>query len=434
MRSLRVRRWPWLSGLVRPGGGPLAVVAAVVDRLDPGRHRGRRVWRSADGRMYIDLPGVGHVSGAAFARAAERALRDHPAVTWAVVNSVLGAAVIGSDGDVGVDELIDVLEAVQDAHRGPHRPEPAEPPGKPARPGPAAPSPSAEDAVGRAATAIVADVAGLTVGGVARLLRAARIPAELAALVTVVDSTPRLRSRLERALGTERADVALGVTNAVAQALAQGGSGLAVDLARRVLQLGEARARRSAWAGREPELAAGPELAAAGPVTRRRPVPLPAGPVERYSERADLAGLGALVVSLAATANPVRAGAVGLSALPKAATLGREGFAAVLGRALARRGTVLMDPRALRRLDRIGAVVLDADVLTTGRLMLGELVPTDHAGADELGAVAHGLFAPETPHAARRGDGFELAPMPADGPRGAGARARAGLLADGVTD
>ena len=417
-------RPPNLTRLLR-FPNPFAVAAAVADRIDPTRHRGRRVWRSGDGRLHLGVHGVGQARGSALARAVERALREHPAVSWAVVNPVLGAAVIaGTGGEVDLDELVDVVEAVERAHpesSGVREPTP--------------PNPAATDAVNRAVTAIAADLAGLSVGGLARLLRRARLPAELASVITFVDTQPRLRGGLERAVGAERAEVLLSVTNAVAQALAQGSSGLTVDLGRRALQLGEARARQRAWVNREPELAGSPGLAAARPVTGRRPIPLSPGPIERFSEHMGVATLGAFAGTLAVSRDPARAGAVALSTLPKAAAFGREGFADTLGWILARRGVLLMDPSALRRLDRIGVVVLDADVLTTGRFELGDLISTNNADPGELSVAAHSLFIPDAPQQTRQGGGFELAPIPVSQRHvGAGARPRAALLRGGATD
>ncbi|WP_449066683.1 hypothetical protein, partial [Planomonospora algeriensis] len=55
-----------------------------------------------------------------------------------------------------------------------------------------------------------------------------------------------------------------------------------------------------------------------------------------------------------------------VAATPKQAKLGRHAFAGAVARALGRRGAVVLDPHALRRMDRVDTVVLDAEVLLTG--------------------------------------------------------------------
>ena len=75
-----------------------------------------------------------------------------------------------------------------------------------------------------------------------------------------------------------------------------------------------------------------------------------------------------------ALGGPRRAIGVALSTLPKAGRMGREGFATTFGRVISKRGAVIVEPTVLRRMDRIDTVVLDASALTTGALMLGDLV------------------------------------------------------------
>ena len=74
---------------------------------------------------------------------------------------------------------------------------------------------------------------------------------------------------------------------------------------------------------------------------------------------------------------------------------------------LARRGAVVVEPSALRRMDRLDTVVLDAEALTTGVLMLGDLLALPGADGtadalDELVPRVHELFDPEDATAPRR--------------------------------
>jgi cation-transporting ATPase I len=109
--------------------------------------------------------------------------------------------------------------------------------------------------------------------------------------------------------------------------------------------------------------------------------------------------------------------------------MGREGFATTFGRVLSKRGAVIVEPTVLRRMDRIDTVVLDASALTTGALMLGDLVLVDGSpGRDEhsltapdgspvsvesLTPLVHELFDPSNASAAAEHEtGWLLAPLP----------------------
>src|SRR5690606_39970560 len=115
----------------------------------------------------------------------------------------------------------------------------------------------------------------------------------------------------------------------------------------------------------------GPRRAAGRPRDRRGgrarpPCPLPDGPVEKAAGRTELGLLLGGAGVLAGTHDPSAAAELLLATMPKAARHGREAFAAVLGHDLARRGAVVLDPGALRRLDRVSAVVIDSAVLCGG--------------------------------------------------------------------
>jgi cation-transporting ATPase I len=141
-------------------------------------------------------------------------------------------------------------------------------------------------------------------------------------------------------------------------------------------------------------------------------------------------------VALAATRDPRRAANALLAGLPKAARLGREAFAAQLVRTLADRDIVVWDRRALRRLDRVSTVVLDAPLLLTGRHLLGPMVVVAPAGSGTTGrrrgapsqeapsvrhrgapsqatlsSRARSMFDPRQPAAIRRRSGWALGPL-----------------------
>ncbi len=394
---------PDARGLLERAADPFGLARAVWDRVDPSKRRGRRVWRGP-GRVHLGVPGVVDEAGEELARAVEKALAAHPGVEWASVNAVLGVVVValaageGDDTypedadpalDEVVDDLIDLVEILEEREEQDG-----------VRRHPAAGHSST--AVAQAVTALAADIAGLGVAGIGRLLRTAPLPVELASVASFVDHQPRLRAAVERAMGRQRADVLLALTNAAAQALGQGSSGLLVDAAYRALQVAEVRSRDAAWSGAEPRLLASAEHAVAvadDAMLVERPVPLPLGPVERHGDQVGVAALGGFAGTLGVSGSPRRAAGVALSTLPKAGRMGREGFATTFSRVLAKRGALVVEPTVLRRMDRIDTVVLDAEALTTGVLMLGDLVAVPDAdgvsGAPaDLVPRVHELFDP----------------------------------------
>ncbi len=382
---------------------PLGIAGGVLDRVDPFRHRGRRVWRGA-GRVQIGVPAVAHESGQELARAVEKALAAHPEVGWAAVNATLGAVVVGLEAAHGlpapevVDDLVDLVEILEERESAG---------GADA----ADPGSASAGAAQQAFVALSADLAALGVAALGRVLRRTPLPGEFSSAATFIDHQPRLREAVERALGQDRANVLLALSNAAAQALGQGTTGLLVDAAYRALQVAEARARLGTWQDAEPRLLESAEHAAApadDDLAEPRPVPLPAGPVERHGDVVGSAAAAGFAVTAAATGGDLRkAAGVALSTLPKAGRLGREGFATTFGRVLARRGAVVVEPSALRRMDRVDTVVLDADALTTGALMLGDLLalPGPDGTADPLDELVprvHELFDPAEPGAPHR--------------------------------
>jgi calcium-translocating P-type ATPase len=403
---------------------PFGLARAAVDALDPARYRGRHVWRGEE-RVHIGVPATARESGAELLRAIEKALAAHPAVDWAAVNAALGVVVValadgeggdpatGSDADEITDDLIDLVELLEEQEQqdAPGDRHPASGP--------------SGTAVSRAITAFAADLAGLGFAGVGSVLRRTPLPVEFASAASFVDHQPRLRAAVERALGRQRADVLLALTNAAGQGLGQGATGLLVDAAYRAMQIAESRAAHDAFARAEPRMMGSPEQVIAtaedGLALDARPVPFPEGPIERHGAYVGPAALSGFGLT-AAVAGPRRAVGVALATLPKAGRMGREGFATTFGRVLSRRGAVIVEPTVLRRMDRIDTVVLDASALTTGALMLGDLVLVDGEGltapdgspvsVESLTPLVHELFDPANASAeAEHETGWLLAPL-----------------------
>lgn len=416
---------PGRSGL--PGRGLLrtaASCAATVLRYDT-----RQRLRHFEGRVHIAVRGLregdlAHAAAVRLAEDVERRLTDVPGVTWAAVNTVLGHAVVAtdgpSDGEDVVSALIEAVETVEEAHGVEH---------------PLPDHPLSGAAARRSAWAVAAHMGAAPLALAAGLTRAP-VPAWVASLVPAVESHPRLRSLVERAVGAENAGVLMAGLAALGQAGSGGLLGTCVDAARHALRMSEANAQSAAWAAAEPRLtgsaAAGSHAAA--PAAPPRRTPLKRGPVERYADRAPLVAAASFAGSLLVTRRPGRAMGGALAVVPKAPLLAREGFVCVLGRGLAHRGVLVPNPRALRRLDRIGTVVLDTDVLATGSHLLADLIALDDdTPAGELAARAHRLFDGSAPERMSRDGPWTLGPverLPSQGP--SVARALEQLRRDGA--
>jgi cation-transporting ATPase I len=339
--------------------GSRQVAAARRQLHAPGRTH-RRTW-VGNGRAHIEVRAVHRRDGQPLARQVERDLEALEGVDWAEVNAVLGRVVVAFDEDATtLDDLVATVETAEEAHGVQEERYPRDRP----------PHPGDSEPLVRNITAMGADTLGLGVSVFGQLLRATPIPGELASVIALADSQPRVRRLLESRLGPPATDLGLALASAIAQALGQGPLGLLVDIGHRANAVGEIRSRQRTWAGREPELTAQHGRWQIRPIeaaeTGRRPAPMPRGPVERHADRATLAAFGVFGLSLAATSDPRRAANTLMAAAPKAARLGREAFAAQMGRDLANRDVVVLDPSALRRLDRIDTVVVDRSAILSG--------------------------------------------------------------------
>ncbi|MCX4469178.1 cation-translocating P-type ATPase [Micromonospora sp. NBC_01655] len=360
----------------------------------------RRVW-SRPGRHHIEVHGVCQDGGDRLARQVERELERQPGVCWARVNAPSGRVVVAVREPE--PRLRDLIATVARCERTcEHEPDPEIPPPHPPEEGPRTP---------RTLGALASDALGLTLSAATRILPFAPVPGEVAGVLTAVDLHPKLHALAGRGLRADpRADVLFPLAEAVVQGLTGGWAGIVLDGAQRIVQWGEAHAQLAAWTKAEPRLTGDPDRAVARVPTAGRPNPKPDGPVERFINRMLAAGAAA-----GAAAVPVvgrkRAAAVALSSLPKAPGSGREGYAAQLGRMLARRGVIAMDGSVLRELDRIDTVVLDAAVLGSDRGVLADLAPLSGADTGQVAARAFALFDPAAPDRVREADGWRLGPL-----------------------
>ncbi|MEU4929303.1 hypothetical protein AB0G54_22730 [Streptomyces yokosukanensis] len=185
------------------------------------------------------------------------------------------------------------------------------------------------------AAELLVDCAAVAAGVVQRVLRL--LPRAVPAAVAALELERELRRPLMRRVGPVRTDLLLSLAGATVNGLCAGIGMPAVDAAHRLLLLGEVRARRRVWERRERDLCSGPEcVPRTRPARHLRARTRPPGPVEQWERRlAPSAPLTAVAV-LALRGSPRRAADALLATVPRAARYGREAFAAMVGRELAR--------------------------------------------------------------------------------------------------
>ncbi|HEU5157880.1 MAG TPA: HAD-IC family P-type ATPase [Streptosporangiaceae bacterium] len=386
-----------------PGVLPDGLTECLADELAGPR---RRVWTYPD-RVHVRLR-CSYGPAAQRRRATiERTLEAHPGVTWARVNHALGRVIIGlADPPAEIEEIVALLEAL-DA------------PGKQETEAGAdgraeAAAEAYADKVGRRpplGLLLATDAGGLVATAAEWLFRRAPMPPEVAGAISFVDNIPRLRAMVERAVPGQWAATWFPMVSAVAQGLAPGGTGLVIDVAQRLSQLREAQATTAAWARAEHELTGTPDQAGAEPAAVERPCALPPGPVERYADQALAGGLAGGLVGGLVTGGIRRGVQAVMAASPKAAAAGREIYAAELGARLARRGVIVCDQRALRRLDRIDTALLDAAALRSGRFAIGDVIMIGDADHDEVATRLYALFDAADPGRVADHEGWRLGPV-----------------------
>ncbi|BBY55421.1 haloacid dehalogenase [Mycolicibacillus koreensis] len=312
---------------------------------------GRRAWRGEQ-RAWIEVPGLAGPDGAERGERVLTALTGHPGVKSASLNHPLERVVIDLDpaGDAApsLRELCGLLDTID----------------------PVTVHPCADRTtlpgdgllLVTRGVMVAVNTAGLAIAVTGRMLRLPAAPLAVDAAATFANYQPWLRRLLHERFGAGTADTALSLLGTGARIVTLSPANLAVDVAMQGLKAAETQAAAQAWRHHEPALA----RAAATEVHRGvRPVPLPDGPAQRFTTKMAFtqvigAGLvGALTRNLTMASNAV------VVAAPKAVRSTTEAFAATLGRALADDHAVLtLSPHALRRLDRIDALLIDPRVLT----------------------------------------------------------------------
>ncbi|WP_433226397.1 hypothetical protein [Microtetraspora malaysiensis] len=265
-----------------------------------------------------------------------------------------------------------------------------------------------------AGIALFGGIAGTGLALAGLLTHVRRLPPTVPAFVGLVEHMPRVRVTLERRIGVPATDTLFTVSRIVIQTLAVRPIALFLDSLAAAGRYADARAGCRSWERREQEFAAHEgAYRHLRVLAKPRSAPLPHGPIERYAEAASFAALGAQGLTSVISRSQERGVSVLISTTPKAARFGRDGFISVLVRVLSERGGIVLHRIALRRMDRIDTVLIDAAVLATGGWEIEEVVPlTPDGDRDTLHARLYTLLDLKKPDARRTDGDWVAEPLP----------------------
>jgi cation-transporting ATPase I len=352
-------------------------------------------------RAYIEYRA--QIRGAHLSRFAEALKLGSAYLTraqWFEVNQQTGRVVFAFEEDAySLDELIDVVEAAEQAvgfAQGALGGNPfagvgfsgAAPPSIPDHPADA-------ELVVQRGVELAADLVSMLVGFGLSLSPVPAVPlsGNAVGVLSILRGSPELRQGLEMRLGVERAELVLHLASAFAQAAAQRPFSSLVDALHKGALLRELETRRRLWFRREVDLVLEPssdEVPAWE--STARPVPLRAGPIEEYADRAWFVSLSGFALSFITTRSFQRATAALFGGLPRPARIGRDVFAAELGSVLAARGTMVLDREVLRRLDRIDCLVLQGDLVKREHFVVASILAEDVEATEEARVRARNMF------------------------------------------
>ncbi|NUP45487.1 MAG: cation-translocating P-type ATPase, partial [Streptomyces sp.] len=382
------------------------------------------------GGVQIEVRYVRRPGAAEFARGLEARLGEVRGVGRAEVNGTLGCVFVGCEPDGSEPDGSDlesvvrlVTEAEAEAEAAARETGRGEGGGKAGADRVRIPRavgfPGGPEAQVGAAVQVAGSLVAFGVAVMGRLARIPGLPPAVPALLELTEATPRLHDAAARKLGAAAADVGWATANLITTTLTFRPLGPVVSGLLAAVRYTEAKARRQAWqdwalrlGGRD-----GAYRHDAAPA-HERPTPLPQGPAGRYAHAAVPAAVAGYGVTGALTRSRDRALASMIAGIPRAAWSGLETFAATVGQCASDRGALVLRPEALRRLDRIDTVVLDARVLATGTWTVGTVAPLAPGGTaaagpdlDEIHAVIHELIDGTDPAQSLEQGGWALRPL-----------------------
>lgn len=355
--------------------------------------RQRHIWIGGD-RAHVELSRLDSGELVDVARILKDEAARHPEILWAEIHQGTSRAVIcGRKGELR-SELALALVIEAELRAGVQRAEL-----------PRAAHPADRSREEQHLLELIGEAAGVLLGTslLFSIIPKSRSFGLLASALTAVRNVPRLRRKLDERFGFERVDLVLGLLSSLALGPAQRPLQNVVGIVEHAVLGSELAVRRRLFESRESDLG---RIVEAPPIRPRpdRPVPLPPGPIEEYSDRAWAIALGSFGFSLISTRSVQRAFGALFGAIPRPAALGREVFVAAAHRYLAARRMLVLDDQALRVLDRIDCLVIEGGIVPESKTVFGRVEVAQGRNEERLLALARELFDPENPlRVARRG-------------------------------
>lgn len=333
------------------------------DRLAPVRDlfgpRRRRWWRD-QGRLSLELRQVSPRQQRRYLRKIQKGLRQVEGVERVGIHPFLGQIIVeGHPRGLRPRPLLKALDALEASLGIAEAPYFSE----------TRPHPADDSNLHRLALELWADGFSFLGALLLRLVQKNPFPLEIdaAALLALLENSPRVRAYLEKRLPAQAVDLGLNLSSSLANALAQGPLSSVVDFWKRSLATREFLARRQAFRKLEGQWFHLPFSKADFATRPARSSPLPAGPIERYSDKAWQVSLGAFGLGALSTQSLQKAAGAIYGGLPKPALLGREAFAAILTEVLSAQDITVLEPEALRLLEKVDTVLLQASVFRRSR-------------------------------------------------------------------
>ncbi|GAB2975899.1 cation-translocating P-type ATPase [Streptomyces pseudoechinosporeus] len=388
---------------VRSGAERLATLPTALLRSSASAPR---LWRTPGG-VQIEVRRLGRHGTAGAAREVEAALRRVPGVSRAEVNGTLGCVYVGCGAETDL-ERVTGLVATADAAAREAKGEDARQTGEAGQERSQIGFPGDPGAAVGAAVRLGASLVAVGVATVGNRLRLRGLPPVVMSAVQLVESAPPLRDGLARRIGEKATERGFAITNLLLTTLTFRPLGATVAATLAAARYVEVQARRRAWQDWAGRLAVHEGTYRHDAVPGyERPAPLPPGPGDRYANVAAPVSLAAYALGAIGPLTHDRSLALLIAGTPRGPRFGREAFASSVARAVSDRGALALRPEAVRRLDRIDTVVLDARVLATGGWTIEGVTPLngrprdggpqDVPDDDELHARIHELMEPDGP-------------------------------------
>lgn len=371
--------------------------------LDLFSHSHRRHWQR-NGRFYFELRNVKNSLFPKYAKGVVGKLKSHNKIAWAGTYPSLGLAVAEIKGKglrkKSLLKKIDQLEKELGISEEPFFTEQQE-------------HPADSTPLRRLGLEIGADSFSMLISFFHRLFLRKPLPLEvdLAALLALMENSPQLRQNLEKKYPPATVDLALNLSNSVAQGLAQGPLGPAVDIVKRLLLVRERLARKASWEKQEDQIAENHFSNLQAIERPPRPVPLPQGPIEEYANKAWYASWGAFGLGAVTTHSLHKAAGALTGGLPKPALLGREAFVSQVSQVLGQLGVQMIDSEALRRLDRVNCLIIDGRWLEPQGAYPAQFFYSGRQGHHEVHRQFQKLFDAQGTHQTIRKNHWSLSPF-----------------------